>query len=153
VKRFARGVLAAALLTFGATGCDDDDDDVIIVTPTPTGLLTTQWSIDGSFAPTSCFAVGAYDFELVLYDDLDVFFEEVQVPCEDFSLTIDLPVGRYSADATLVDPGDFAISLTQILDDLLILESSELVVDVNFPANDLLSADRGDDGDEQALAF
>ena len=69
--------------------------------------------------------IGALDFEVVVYVVFVVFFDEIEAACVEFSLTSALPVGRFSADVTLVDAADFGVTFSQILDDLLILVASE----------------------------
>lgn len=147
MTRFVYATFATAMLAMGATGCsgDDDDDDEVILGPDLIGTLTTEWSIDGSFVASNCRIYGAFDYELVVYDLDNFIVAEQQTPCEEFVLSVDLPVGIYSADATLVDAEDFSVSLTQVLDDLEIIEGTELVVSLDFPA-DLMLTSR----DEQA---
>ena len=60
------------------------------------------------------------------------------MPCEAFVLSQQLPVDAYSADATLVDPSDFAVSYTQVLVDLIITDGTELIVPIDFPARLML---------------
>lgn len=137
--RFVYPALAALALSTAGCGSDDDDDDVILV-PAAIGTLTTEWSIDGSFTPSNCRIYGAFDYELVVYDLDNFVVTERQVPCEQFILSVDLPVGVYSADATLVDADDFSVSLTQVLDDLEMIEGTELVVSLDFPATSMLTS-------------
>jgi hypothetical protein len=122
----------AAALALGTASCSSSDDD--------DGRLTTEWSIDGSVAASSCRIYGAFDYELVIYDLDNFVVTERQVPCEWFSVSLDLPVGVYSADATLVDSRDFSVSLTQVLDDLEMIEGTELVVSLDFPATSMLTS-------------
>ena len=130
----------AAALSLGAAGCSDDDDDDIILVPAAVGTLTTEWSIDGSFVASNCRVYGAFDYELVVYDLDNFVVTEQQTPCEQFVLSVDLPVGIYSADATLVDAEDFSVSLTQVLDDLEIIEGTELIVSLDFPATSMITS-------------
>jgi hypothetical protein len=149
MKRMTRFVYLTLVtaLALGAAGCNDDDDDDIVVLPAPIGTLTTEWSIDGSFVASNCRIYGAFDYELVVYDLDNFVVAEQQTPCEQFILSVDLPVGIYSADATLVDGEDFSVSLTQVLDDLEIIEGTELVVSLDFPASLMITS-----RDEQAAA-
>lgn len=122
------------VFALGAVGCADDDDEApIVVVPRDFGSLTTEWSIFGRLDPRDCADVGADRFELLIYDDFGVFFTEAEAPCEAFSLTVDLPAGRFSADATLVDAVDRAVSTTTTLDALDIVVGTDLVVSVDFP--------------------
>jgi hypothetical protein len=139
MTRFVYLTLAAAL-SLGAAGCSSDDDDDVILVPAAIGTLTTEWSIDGSFVASNCRIYGAFDYELVVYDLDNFVVTEQQTPCEQFVLSLDLPVGIYSADATLVDAEDFSVSLTQVLDDLEIIEGTELVVSLDFPATSMITS-------------
>jgi hypothetical protein len=140
MTRFVCATLATAALSLGATGCNSDDDDDVILVPAAIGTLTTEWSIDGSFVASNCRIYGAFDYELVVYDLDNFIVLEQHTPCEQFFLSVDLPVGIYSADATLVDAEDFSVSLTQVLDDLEIIEGTELVVSIDFPAAAMLTS-------------
>jgi hypothetical protein len=147
MTRSVYAIWATAMLAIGATGCSSDDDDEVIIVPAAIGTLTTEWSIDGSFVASNCRIYGAFDYELVVYDLDNFIVTEQQTPCEQFVLSVDLPVGIYSADATLVDSEDFSVSLTQVLDDLEIIDGTELVVSIDFPATSMLTS-----RDEQAAA-
>jgi hypothetical protein len=121
------------------SGCADDDDEApIIVVPRDFGSLTVEWSIFGGLDPLACADVGADRFELLIYDDFGVFFTETEAPCEAFDITVDLPAGRFSADATLVDTLDRAVSTTATLDALDIIVDTDLVVSVDFTAGSIL---------------
>ena len=126
-------------LALCASGCADDDDEApIVVVPRDFGSLTTEWSVFGRLDPLDCADVGADRFELLIYDDFGVFFTEAEAPCEAFSLSVQLPAGRFSADATLVDAFDGAVSTTATLDALDIIVDTDLVVSVDFPPGSIL---------------
>jgi hypothetical protein len=82
--------------------------------------------------------VGADRFELLIYDEFGAFFSEAEAPCGAFTLTVELPIGRFSADATLVDVFDRAVSTTRTLADLLIVRDTDLVVTVDFSPGSIL---------------
>ncbi len=88
----------------GVHGGDDDDDDVVLG-PAVTGTLTTEWSIDGSFVASNCRIYGALRLRARRVRSRNFIVTEQQTPCEQFVLSVDLPIGVYSADATLVDAG------------------------------------------------
>ena len=138
MNRLVQWAIVGAL-ALGAAGCADDDDEApIIVVPRDFGSLTTEWSIFGRLDPLDCADVGADRFELLIYDDFGVFFTEAEAPCEALTLTVDLPAGRFSADATLVDGFDGAVSTTTTLDALDIIVDTDLVVSVDFPPGSIL---------------
>ena len=129
---------------FADQGCvwneDFDDDEVVVVPPDLSGFLTVEWSIAGGLSPSDCAAFGAEFFELVIYDEFGSFATEFNAPCEAFALSIELPEGVFDADATLVDGADFAVTLTERLEDLLIVDSTELVVSIDFPPGSFLTS-------------
>lgn len=126
-------------LALSAAGCaDSEDEDPIVVVPREYGSLTVEWSIFGRLNRNDCADVGADRFELLVYDDFGVFFTEAEGPCEAFEFTIDLPGGRFSADATLVDGFDRAVSTSIALDALDIIPRTDLVVSVDFPLGSIL---------------
>lgn len=138
MKKFVHWAIVGAL-AFGACGCaDSDDEDPIVVVPREFGSLTVEWSIFGRLDRLDCADVGADRFELLVYDDFGVFFTEAEGPCEAFEFSIDLPAGRFSADATLVDPFDGAVSTSTTLDALDIIPNTDLVVTVDFPPGSIL---------------
>jgi hypothetical protein len=126
-------------LALAACGCADNDDEApIVVVPREVGSLTVQWSLFGRVDRFDCPDVGADRFELLVYDDFGVFFTEAEGPCEAFELSIDLPAGRFSADATLVDAFDGAVSTTTTLEALDIIVDTDLVVSVDFAPGSIL---------------
>jgi hypothetical protein len=138
MKRFVHWAIVGAM-ALGACGCaDSDDEDPIVVVPREIGSLTVQWSIFGRLDRMDCSDVGADRFELLVYDDFGVFFTEAEGPCEAFEFSIDLPAGRFSADATLVDSFDRAVSTSTTLDALDIIANTDLVVTVDFPPGSIL---------------
>ena len=121
-------------LALASAGCYGDDDDVVVVVPPEQiGALTVQWSIGGATLPGDCVAFGADFFELLVYDQFGAFFLEANAPCEAFALSLELPEGLFEADATLVNRADVAVSVTELLDEIVITSDSELVISVDYP--------------------
>lgn len=121
-------VLSAAL-ALSLPGClivDDDGEDP--------GTLTLGWTVEGLQEPADCAFYGIDRLELTVYD----LFEDPVVTsyalCEDFELSIGLPEGFYSADATLIDGLDRAVTRTQLVDSIDIFENEELYIPIDFPA-------------------
>ncbi len=131
--------VVVSMLALGSAACGDDNDDVPVVVVTDQfGTLSTDWLVLGSTNPNNCGAVGADRYELLIYDEFGAFFSEAEAPCGAFSLSVELPVGRFSADSTLVDVFDRAVSTTRTLDNLLIVRDTELVVTVDFAPGSIL---------------
>jgi len=129
------GMLALAL---PAAGCFVTTD----VEPAPpssfSGALTVNYTIEGSTDPALCSTYGAADVELVVYTGRGAYVTERQAPCSDFWIGVSLDPGLYSADITLVDVGDRAVSVTKPLYSIDVVEDTELVIDVDFPPDSML---------------
>jgi hypothetical protein len=124
----------ALLGSISLSGCvvvADDDDP-------PLGTLTVEWTIEGLTDPADCAAFGVDRLELRLYVDVDRFVEEVEPLCESFAVSLDLVEGRYFADATLVDSFDRSATVSEPIDDILVVEGTELVVSLDFPFDSFL---------------
>jgi hypothetical protein len=132
VKNSRTKALTWSGLIFGLAmmpGClvvdDDDDDD-------PIGTLEVRWTIDGSTNPIDCLDFGADRLELRIYDGRDLI-DEVEPFCEDFGVALDMFDGIYDGEATLVDSADFAVTVTEPLDNIDIIAGTTLTIDIDFP--------------------
>jgi hypothetical protein len=136
IKMRGRSWIGFFVLALTSQGCSGDDDEQVVIVPQ--GIMTVQWSIAGGLFPSDCIALRADTFELVLFDRFGEFFLEAGAPCEAFELSLVLPDDFYNADATLVDPFDFAVTLTEPLDGLEVIEGTELVVTIDYPPGSFL---------------
>ena len=128
-----RGWMSFAALAFALPGCLIVDDD----SGTP-GTLTVGWTIQGSDEPSDCAFFGMDRLELTVYDVFDDAVVTSYALCEDFELSIGLPEGFYSADATLIDERDRSVTRTQLIDDIDVFEDEELFISIDFPARSFL---------------
>jgi hypothetical protein len=106
--------------------------------PEATGTLTVRWLVAGTTDPGACASAGADALELVVYDAAGTEVATAKEPCESFSLTLSLPEGAYSADATLIDVGSNARSVTTRLNAIRVSAGTDLAIDVDFPGASLL---------------
>lgn len=113
-------------LAFAGTGC------VVAVYDDHDGLLTVQWSVDGTFHRDACFDYDARTIELVIYDRYDDILEQYEARCADFGASIELPDGVYGLDATLLGRSGRAVTTTLALE-FDIYEDEETFVDIDFP--------------------
>lgn len=140
-SKFIRSIAAVALIAAVAaplSGCvvTTADDEPL---PAPlAGTLTVNYTIEGTTDPSVCSYYGVVDIELVVYVASGAFVAEEQAYCSDFQVSIALPSGTYSADVTLVDDVDRAMSVSKPLYDLRVLTDAELVVDLDFPPASML---------------
>ena len=121
--------VVSAALACALPGClivDDDSDDP--------GAMTLAWTVEGLQEPSDCAFYGIDRLELTVYDIFDDAVVTSYALCEEFELSIRLPEGYYSADATLIDGLDRAVTRTQLIDDIDIIEDEELFIPIDFPA-------------------
>lgn len=131
VRCASRIALCAAALVLPACVVVTDDDRGI-------GTLTVEWSIDGVRDASDCAAFSVDRFELLLFARSGRVVDELEPLCESFGVSIDLGEGLYFADATLVDSFDDPATLTQPIDDIDIIEATELAVTIDFPLGSFL---------------
>lgn len=127
---YATIALCAAAL--GLPGCVvvTDDDGI--------GTLTVEWTIDGLRDPADCAAFDVDRLELVLFTRSGRIVEEIEPLCESFGVSVDLVEGRYFGDVTLVDGFDEPATFTQPIDDIVIIEATDLAVHIDFPIGSFL---------------
>ena len=122
----------AALLALCAAGCEVHTYSSGYQGGPYDGTLTIDWSLDDSFDPDACDDYDARYTELILYDGRDEV-AHVQTRCEDFDVSIDLPDGVYSLDATLLDHDDRPVTTSLALDDIDVYEDDETRISIDFP--------------------
>ena len=128
-------VAAASALT----GCEVQagiDPGPVVVTD-DTGSLTIDFTVAGREDGAVCgeWDVAAADIQII--DAFGDLVSDVQVNCEDFSRTIDLPEDDYRAEVTLVDANDNALSTTAVVHRLEVLAGTDLEVGVDFPESSM----------------
>ena len=133
--------LAVFALLVPLSGCFVSGGGSVSSEPAPApaeGTLTLAFSVEGSTHPSSCTDAGATAIELVVYDVAGREFTTEYGDCTDFDISVTLPNGTYSADATLLDARGYPASTTLPLDDLHIIGGTDLQVTADFPPSSLL---------------
>lgn len=138
-QRLARALASAVVpVAFGAAAaalgaaCQGGRSQ-LLVEPVPTGTLTVDFTIGDEADPAACERYEAEYVEIVVYDERGRPYTEALAACEDFTVRVDLPEGLYAADVTLVDRLENPVSAPVALDDVEIVEDTELAVDIVFP--------------------
>ena len=103
-----------------------------------TGTLTVTWLMAGTTDSSLCAGYGADSLELAVYDSAGNEVTTVEAPCESFATTVELPEGRYTANATLVDSALRARSVTKPLSAIDIVAGTDLTIDLDFPTSSML---------------
>ena len=130
--------LSTWALAGGALGCTLTTEPPVVVVPAASGTLTVRWTVAGSDHPAACGVYGATDLELVVFDENGAQVASTLGACEGFSLTLALPEGTYSAEATLVDPRGSARSVTKPLQAIVVVRGTDLAIDLDFPQSSIL---------------
>lgn len=123
----------SAALALSAPGCiivEDGDDDI--------GTLTVRWSIIDDVDPRDCLATGSDRLELAVFDLFDDHVTTLYPDCDAFEVTLALEEGFYTAEATLVDRFNASVTTTQIIDDIDVVEDTDLEIFIDFPARSFL---------------
>jgi hypothetical protein len=101
--------------------------------PVEVGSLTTYWTIDGSSDPNMCWYHGVDRVDVAIYDLDDRPVTWAQPHCEDFGVSFDgLLEDGYTLEATLLDPGGYAMSDTLVVH-TDVWWGMETIVDIDFP--------------------
>jgi hypothetical protein len=125
----ARVSLAALALA----GCVEHDADPLVRLPRH-GRLQVGYEIGGSPTLESCDAIGAARFEVSVRvpASQSAPYASASVPCGDFRVTLDLPPGRYEADARLLDEHADPVTRAVELGTFVLSPGSETDLAVEF---------------------
>jgi hypothetical protein len=130
-----------SFLTLTTTGCffEASTDAGPPPTPVSPGSLTLRWTVEGRGDPNLCVLGNASTFDVTLTTTSGQFAGEFQAGCSAFATTISpLAPGGYYGDTLLLDGAGRARTTPISIDAFTILESSNLVVDLDFPADSFL---------------
>jgi hypothetical protein len=131
--------LSAGALAALISSCSVGVEPIVTTPPgAATGTVTVTWSVAGASQPSLCNAYGAASLELVIDDANGNEVTTVNAPCSDFSTTLTLAEGTYSAEATLVDSASNSRSVTKPLQDIDVVAGTDLAIDLDFPASSIL---------------
>ncbi|UQA61956.1 hypothetical protein [Polyangium aurulentum] len=130
---------AVALVALSASSACVAEADLVVAGNGPTGVLTTRWSIAGAFNDRLCADYYADKMELVIVDAGGSEVARAYQSCEQFEMSVELPTGSYSADATLIGYDDAPVSTTLTLQPFRIVRDTEIFVDTDFPTSSLLT--------------
>lgn len=130
---FARACWLAALVC----ACSEDDDFGSRRpgpgSPSATGTLVFDWSIEGRKDAEACEEAGAVTFEAVVIDE-GFLIGDVVVPCEDFEARVDLYVDDFLTRCSLLDERGVP-ALGRIIEDLFVIaEGKETRLVMDFPS-------------------
>jgi hypothetical protein len=136
----AGGVVALLATMVGGIGCiveaGDSTPPPVIVEP---GRLTVRWTINEGIDPNFCVLGRAAAIDIAVTTSAGASAGEYQAPCANFGTSISsLYPGSYFADALLIDSVGRARTTNVQIAPFTIYARTELVVDVDFPADSFL---------------
>jgi hypothetical protein len=147
VSRWA-GIFAGGLLALAATGCFFEASTDAGPAPTPVppippgpvpGSLTLQWTVESRTDPNLCVLGNASTFDVILTTTAGQFAGEFQASCSAFGTTIGaLAPGGYHAAAQLLDSAGRSRTTVIAINAFTVIENSNLVIDLDFPADSFL---------------
>jgi hypothetical protein len=130
--------LAACALSGASIGCTVSAEPPVVTVAAPTGTVTVRWLVAGATDPLACRAYGAPLLEVVVYDEGGSPMVHANGNCSDFTMTLDLPEGTYSADVTLIDASGRSRSTTKQLAAIEVVAGTDLAIDLDFPSSSML---------------
>ncbi|APR85714.1 Hypothetical protein A7982_11063 [Minicystis rosea] len=140
-------VLLSAACVLGAaaiSGCTVSVEPGAPLPPPPvaiatrSGEITVNWLVAGSSSPSACAYYRATEMEVVIYDSTGQPVVRETTPCGNFSITLPLDEGTYSADVTLLDRRGRVVSSTKTVQALEVIGGTNLAVNIDFPRDSLL---------------
>jgi hypothetical protein len=139
MMKWAGRMAAAVALAVAAPACVVGADTVVAGSG-PTGTLTARWSVAGAFDNRVCANYGANQMELVILDASGRQVANAYQPCEQFEMTVEMPVGTYTANATLLGYDNRPVSTTLPVQAFRIVRDTDIFIDTDFPADSLYTA-------------
>jgi hypothetical protein len=127
---------------FGASGCfietSDPGPPPVVVEP---GRLIVRWLVTESNDPNLCVVAKVAAIDITVHTTSGEPAGEYQSSCENFATTISsLYPGNYVAEAVLIDSSGRPRTTIVDLRPFTIVDRTDLVIDVDFPADSFLDA-------------
>ena len=138
--KYLGSLLFALVAAAALTGCEVQagiGGPGAVVVGDGTGSISIGFTVDGRDDRFACADWGVAAADILVVDDFGDIVVDEQVDCNAFIDTIDLPEGNYSAEVTLVDDFDDALSTTAKLRGLDVIAGTDLEADVDFPASSM----------------
>lgn len=111
------------------SACSDDGTEYV---EPAIGSVEFSWTIDDDTDPDGCEEVGAEAFEVVLIDE-GFYARQYEIPCEDFSGTIEIVADDYIAQMTLIDSLGVPVTERLVSSSFTVTQDEEEQVEVDFP--------------------
>jgi hypothetical protein len=103
--------------------------------------LTMRWTVDQSVDPNLCALGRVVAIDITVSTTAGELVGQFRAPCLAYATTIGaLSPGDYVADAVLIDAAGKPRTTVIAIHPFAVLERSELVIDVDFPADSFLDS-------------
>jgi hypothetical protein len=136
--KYLGSLLFVLASTSALTGCQFEADvGPGVVVTNDTGSLTIDFTVAGREDGAVCGEWGVAAADIQIIDAFGDLVSDVEVTCDDFSGTIDLPEDDYRAEVTLVDANGAALSTTAVVHNLEVIAGTDLEVGVEFPESSM----------------
>jgi hypothetical protein len=117
----------AAIIVACANGNSD-------VPPVADGSVTFDWTLLGVKDSRQCDIQVVQTFDVVVTNPDGSPYAEFRESCDVFSTTVLLPVGRYAANAVLLDPQNFERTSEIPVNPFDVVSATDLLIPLDFPA-------------------
>lgn len=123
--------LFALCLTPACVIKTDDPDPVYV--EEGNGLLTVEWTLDGTTDPDECDATDSDVINVFITDGGGRVVDDFVESCDRFATSVELLPGSYRAEAVLLDPSGRERTTTVGMGTFEIYGDDELILDIDFP--------------------
>ena len=120
-------------LLLGCTGCTVAADDGR--TAVVGGTLRVDWTIDGFSDPGECQLSSASSMDVIVTASDGSSAGEFKESCSAMATRIDLPPGRYSANAVLLDSSGAERTTEIAITPFVISSDTETSIPIDFPSD------------------
>ena len=105
----------------------------------PVGSIEVLWSIDGEIDPSFCDVPIPVQSMEVRIHDIEFGLTTVETfDCIDFGVLVDLEIGLYDLELTLIDFANRVATPTVTLENIEVIEGLTTTVEVDYPLRDFL---------------
>ena len=129
---YACALIAGCLACGCAVSTEPDRRSVVVADD---GLLTLDWSVDGTTDPDECDQSDAESIDVLITTDRGTSMGNFVQYCDEFVMSIELPPGSYEGNAVLLDSRDQTRTTAVDLGYFEIFGNDELSISVDFPAS------------------
>jgi len=95
--------------------------------------VTFDWTVKGVHDPQECDIENVATFDVIIFDEGGTQVGEFAAHCDVFDTTVSLVEGRYTANATLLDPSGAELTTEIPVTPFDVVGTTDLVIPLDFP--------------------